>query len=300
LPAGKPIDDCPPSVPNVKGRHLHESGSWAHFSAGWQSKARKNQRDGFQRSCFREDLLIPRIMKILFRHSHHGSAFRPYLGEFVMCKRLLLCMAMLAFQVGSSGQVQAGQIITYDLTWSGAAFDNLAVATGQITLDVNLINNPGTTSQNSSAFVQAFSITVSNASLDNGIYGFADFDGASTSGGFILDTGGGTLDFTKQLFGQSTPGGPWGSTQDGLTGNFNIFTNGTSSQAPTGVGDFEIKVGNGDNADLLYLTGFKPETSVSPVPEPATLTMLCIGMAGLAAYRVRRRPRYTSTERSAV
>jgi PEP-CTERM motif len=124
--------------------------------------------------------------------------------------------------------------------------------------------------------------------LDNGTYGFADFNGFSTAGGFILDTSGGTLDFTKQLFGQSTPGGPCGSTLDGLTGNFNFFTNGNDARAPTGVGVFEIQVGKGDNADLLYLTGFQPETSVSPVPEPATLTMLGIGMAGLAAYRVRR------------
>jgi hypothetical protein len=217
-----------------------------------------------------------------------------------MCKRLQLCMAMIALHLGGSGQVKASQIITYDLTWSGAAFDNGAVATGQITLDVSLINNPGTTSQSSSAFVQAFSITVSNASLDNGTFGFSAFNGSSTSGGFILDTGGGTLDFTQQLFGQSTPGGPWGSTQDGLTGNFNIFTNGTNVRAPTGVGAFEIQVGNGDNTDLLYLTGFQPQSSISPVPEPATLTMLGIGMAGLAAYRVRRRPRYTSTDRSAV
>lgn len=121
-----------------------------------------------------------------------------------MYKRLLLCMAIFAFHLGGSGQVKASQIqiMTYDLTWSGAAFDNSVVAAGQITLDVDLINNPGTTSQNSSPFVQDFSITVSGATTDNGTFGFGDFNGASTSGGFILDTGGGTLDFTKQLFGR--------------------------------------------------------------------------------------------------
>src|SRR5580692_7208556 len=107
-----------------------------------------------------------------------------------MFKRLLLCVAMLAFHLGGPGQVKASQIMTYDLTWSGAAFDNSVVATGQITLDVDLINNPGSTSQNSSSFVQDFSITVSGATTDNGTFGFGDFNGASTDGGFILDTGG--------------------------------------------------------------------------------------------------------------
>jgi len=202
-----------------------------------------------------------------------------------MRKQLLLCAAMIALHLGGSGQAKAAQIITYDLSWSGAALGNSAVATGQITLDVTLMNNPGVTSQSSSMFVQAFSITVSGATLGNGTFGFADYNGASNFGGFLLDTGGGTLDFTKQLVGQSTPSGTWGST----SGNFNIFSNGSAPTAPTANGNFELKTAGGDSADVLSLTGFQPETSTVPIPEPATVTMLGVGIAGLAAYRLRRR-----------
>ena len=60
---------------------------------------------------------------------------------------------------------RAGQITTFDLTYSGADLGNTATATATITLDLSLTNNPGFTSQDANSFVTAFSVTVSGASV---------------------------------------------------------------------------------------------------------------------------------------
>jgi hypothetical protein len=168
----------------------------------------------------------------------------------------------------------------FDLAWSGAPFGNNATATGTITLNLADINNPGQTSQNLTPFVTDFSITVTGASSGNGTFGFSDYNGATDEGGFYIITGG-TLDFTHQLVGQATPGGPWGSTHDGNTGDFNIFTNGNDPAAPLGTFFFITTSGDG-NGDNMYLTSF------TPAPEPASLGIL--GLGGLSLL-VRRRPK---------
>jgi hypothetical protein len=106
-------------------------------------------------------------------------------------------MMMFGILACTADQANAGTLQTFDLAWSGASFGNGATAVGTITMDVSRIFNPGHTQQNSSQFVTAFSITITGASTGNGTFGIDDFNGASLSGGFLFDTEGGTLDFTK-------------------------------------------------------------------------------------------------------
>jgi hypothetical protein len=179
--------------------------------------------------------------------------------------------------------VHAGVLQSYTLTWSGASQQNGATATGHITLDLSTVINPGTTFQNGTPFVTAFDITVTGASSGNGTFGFADFNGAPQVGGFYIITGG-TLDFLSELVGQATPGGPWGSTHDGGTGDFNVFNNGTDGSAPEGTFYFLLTTNDG-LGDTMALTSFKPDAST---PEPSSLILLpAIFIAGLVVARKR-------------
>lgn len=177
--------------------------------------------------------------------------------------------------------VAAGQAIAdtvFDLAWSGAALGNTASATGTITLNLADITNPGETVQNISSFVTDFSITVTGASSGDGTFGFGDYNGSGTLGGFYLITGG-TLDFTSQLVGQPTPGGPWGSNHGGSsTGDFNIFTNNNDPSAPVGTFYFTLTTNDGVG-DAMYLTSFAPASSV---PEPSSAIPLSAAMLALA------------------
>lgn len=171
--------------------------------------------------------------------------------------------------VVSAGRANA-QIVTLDLQWSGASFGNSASATGTITIDESLMNNPGFSV---TTFVTDFSITVTGASAGNGTFTLADFSS------IFLNTGGGTLDFTQDLIGQPTPGLPWGP---GGAGDFNFFN--SNALAPSGFVIFQIRPSG--SSDILQLTSFAP----SAVPEPSTFAMLAIGaIGGIAYYRRRKR-----------
>jgi hypothetical protein len=187
----------------------------------------------------------------------------------------------VVFLVVAAGQANADAV--FDLAWSGGALGNGASAIGTITLNLADINNPGETVQGSTPFVTDFSITVTGAGSGNGTFGFGDFNGSATEGGFYLITGG-TLDFTSQLVGQSTPGGPWGSTHGGNTGDFNIFTNGNDPNAPLGTFFFQLTTADGQG-DSMDLTSFAP---ASAVPEPSSVILLSIALLGLAFVARRR------------
>ena len=190
--------------------------------------------------------------------------------------------------VVAAGQANADSV--FDLAWSGAALGNGASATGTITLNLADVTNPGETDQNLSSFVTAFSITVTGAGAGDGTFGFSDYNGGTLDfGGFYLITGG-TLDFTSQLVGQSTPGGPWGSTHFGTTGDFNIFNNGNDDNAPEGTDFFQLTT-EGGSGDKMYLTSFAP---ASAVPEPSSAIPVSVALLGLA-FVVRKRTARTNS-----
>lgn len=180
---------------------------------------------------------------------------------------LLLTSLCLVFGAATSA---SAALIVYDVTWSGASFSNNAVATGQISIDTDLLPNPGSTIFGGalSPVVTALSLTVSGATSGNGTFGLADFEG------WIWDTGGETLDLTTQLVGQ----GGWGNPS-GNNGDFNLFTSNPS--APNGSNYFTLSTGFGDP---MLLTSFAP----AAVPEPSRMLLGALGSLGLLLRRRRK------------
>ena len=96
--------------------------------------------------------------------------------------------------VMASSAVQA-QLATFDLSYSGAQFNDNAVATGTITLDESVLNNPGGNQQTVNPFVTALNLTVSGAISGNGTFTLSDFSN-------VLLNISSPLDLSKELVGQ--------------------------------------------------------------------------------------------------
>jgi hypothetical protein len=164
----------------------------------------------------------------------------------------------------------ASAVVTvFNVAWSGASLGNSAVATGQISIDTDLLPNPGQSFGLLSPIVTALSLTVSGATSGNGTFGLADF-----GGGWVWDTAGVTLNLATQLVGQ----GGWGSTS-GSNGDFNLFSFGGS--APNGTNFFTLQT-NGGNGDQIELTSF-----AAAVPEPSRALLGVLGTLGLLLRRRR-------------
>jgi len=202
------------------------------------------------------------------------------------CKKMAL-----AATIFTASAAQA-ELITYGLEWSGLNFQNQASATGQVTIDTDLVPNPGfyIGEWAGSAFSN-FSITVVGALSGNGTYSTAtnDFseviwnvgenDGPGL-GGDPIDP----IDLHTELMGQLS------------FSDFNVFSSfdgkpagpGGDPTAPTGYSPFVLLTGGfnnfaggpGPDGDLIELI------SMRPVPAPSSLALL--GLSALATTRRRR------------
>jgi len=141
-------------------------------------------------------------------------------------------------------------VLASPLTISFKYQQGAATAVGTITFETSLLANPGNNSfVLPNPAVLNIDMTVSGASAGNGHFVTADFSGVDFS------TGGATLDFARQLVGQPTPGGPWGSPT-GCCGDFNFFS--PAAPAPDGVFFFTLGANNGAANAMVLASAIGP------------------------------------------
>jgi hypothetical protein len=160
--------------------------------------------------------------------------------------------------------------------------DSTAQATGAVTFESTLLQNPGFNDfLLPSPAVLALNVTVSGSASGNGNFVLGDFNE------IYFDTNGATLDFSRQLVGQPTSGSPWG-TPDSTGGDFNLFSGGqgarpaptylsrqpgpagASGLAPDGVFFFTLGANSG-SGEAMVLTGAVPNGAVGPPVAPTPL-----------------------------
>lgn len=202
-----------------------------------------------------------------------------------------LRMALATIIIGGlAASAAQAEFITYDLQWSGLDFGNAASASGQVTLDTNLVPNPGfVNGEWADSGFSNFSITIAGALSGNGTFSTANGDFSSVIWNVGESDGPGLgiepLDLHTELMGQL-----------GFN-DFNVF-NGSfdgdiggpdgNPEAPNGWAPFVLQTGGvdllaggpGSGGDLIELI------SMSPVPAPSSIAFL--GLGALATTRRRR------------
>lgn len=166
--------------------------------------------------------------------------------------------------------------VTISFTYQQGA----ARAVGSVTFESTLIANPGNNSfVLPNPAVLNIQMTVTGATAGNGTFTTADFTQV------FFDTGGATLNLRQPLIGQPTPGNPWGTTQDGTSGDLNFF-----GAAPTPNGTFFFTLtANGGAANSMILVAAAPvgvgSDSIPTLSEwmigVLVLLVGAIGMAGI-------------------
>jgi hypothetical protein len=159
--------------------------------------------------------------------------------------------------------IASAELRTFDLEWSGESYGNTAIATGTITIDDTLLNNPGFSGDD---FATDFSITVEGSGSGDGSWGRSDFVSI-----FLFTDA--ELDLSMELVGQPTLQNPWG-TQDPADsgGDFNFFAG--SGGAPTGTFYFQITTDSGDD---LRLVSFRPVDEPAPRPQRGVVQSVHVG-----------------------
>ena len=191
--------------------------------------------------------------------------------QIVFAAALLVGLTVKPFPASAS-------IITFDLSYSGAALGNSAIGTGFISFDDTVLPNIAVHEANvfpATLGIVNFSITISGASSGNGTFGLSDFAGLPD--GWVWDLAG-PLNLSANLVGQA---------------NFNDFNwcafsiSCGSSTAPGGVGTFTIATA-GETGNSLVLTSMSP---TSPTPLPAALPLFATGLGafGLLGWRRKRK-----------
>ena len=171
----------------------------------------------------------------------------------------------------TSFAANANAVTTFNIRYSGASFGNNASAVGTVTLDETQLSQQFNFSGFGTA-VLGLSLTVNGASSGNGTFTFSDFSS------WRWDTNGTTLDYSKELVGQTLQGGHIFGTSD-MYSDFNVF--GINSSAPSGMSHFVLTT-QGGMGDALHMT------SMSTVPEPSTYGLIGLGALGVA-FAARRR-----------
>lgn len=186
------------------------------------------------------------------------------------------CLSAAVLSLGVAGSALA-DIVTFDVQWSGLAFNNLATGTGFITFDDAQLPDVGSQPTNffPSSAVTNLQVTITGATAGNGTFGLSDFS-------YFYFSSPNTLDLGRELIGQSlsngcTYGTSTGPCGDGRGGDFNLF--GANDSAPTGTYYFQLTAAGGES---LLVTSIAPEAAV---PEPTTVALLGLGLLGFAASR---------------
>ena len=197
--------------------------------------------------------------------------------------------AAVALAALACAPLAQAKLVTFDIKWANETGANIASAV--MTLDSEFIHvggygTPGI-SMNS---IQSFTLTVSGASVGNGVFGKDDFSGISFYAQSPLDLG-------HELIGQQVMV-PYGGGSfplaygdaDGATGAFDLWANAVTT--PHTVRPFAIITdSSGEFSDFLRVSSILARDgeglTMTPVPEPETYALMLGGLAlvGLAGRR---------------